>query len=201
MDIVSWENEIRAAFRSQGKEYTPALRELMLRAVDEATKDQDKYRAVEVTNAMQRYFWQKVIEGKTFGDVARVQQKFGRSLEENYRMNSGPFVNLARAYWTYQIELHDDVFVEHIDKWIYQALSALEVKVRTLFFPMPGPAHVPVKMRRAAQEECLRQFAPELDIQEFLDENPILKAESKSGCMGVVVVALVIAAALTYFYY
>lgn len=177
MDIASWENEISAAFRSQGKEYTPELRELMFSVLDAATKEQDKIRAVEVTNAMQRYFWKKVVEGKTFGNVARIEQRLGKSVEDNYGLSSGPFIDLARAYWTYQIEVND-LFPEYSDKWISQALMAVEIKVRELFFPTPGPVRILAKMRRAAQNECLQYFAPELDIKQFLDENPIVREDT-----------------------
>lgn len=200
MDVENWEKEIRAAFRRQGKEYTQELRQLMFSTINTATKDQDKLRAVEVTNAMQRHFWRKVVKGETFGDVGRIRQVFGQSTEENYGLSAGPFIDLARAYWTYQIEARD-LFPEYSDKWISQALWAVEVKVRELFFPTPGPVRVPAKMRRAAQEAYLKEFAPEVDIQRFLEENPILKANSKSGCLGAVTIIALFASGLTIYFY
>ena len=192
MNIKDWEREISAAFQNQGKEYTDELQQLLFSTPDPATKDEVKFRVVEVTNAMQRYFWGKAIAGETFGDIERITEKFGKSLEVNYGLSSGPFLNVARTYWTYQIEV-GDLFPEHSDKWISHALKAVEIKVRELFFPTPGPVTIPAKIRRKAQKEFLEEFAPEIDIEQFINENPILKSDSNSGCLGVAAVFVVIA--------
>ena len=192
MNIEDWEREISTAFQNQGKEYTGELQQLMFSTPDPATKDEVKFRVVEVTNAMQRYFWGKAIVGETFGDIERITEKLGKSLEVNYGLSSGPFLNVARTYWTYQIEV-GDLFPEHSDKWISHALKAVEIKVRELFFPTPGPVTIPAKIRREAQKEFLEEFAPEMDIEQFLNENPILKSDSNSGCLGVVAAFVVIA--------
>lgn len=185
MNVQDWEREITAAFDGQGKAYTAELRELMLSSPDPATKDDVKFTVVEVTNVMQRYFWKKAVAGETFGNVERITKEFGKSLEENYGLSSGPFLDVARTYWTYQIEVRD-LFPEYRDKWISQALKAVEIKVRELFFPTPGPITIPAKTRSAAQREFLEDFAPTIDIERFLTENPILRAESNSGCLGVI---------------
>jgi len=195
MNIEDWEREISTAFHSQGKEYTAELRRLMFSTPDTATKDEVKFTVVEVTNVMQRYFWKKAVAGKVFGNVERIREKFGKSLEENYGLSSGPFLNVARTYWTYQIEV-GDLFPEHSNKWISHALQAVEINVRELFFPTPGPMTIPTKIRRTAQKEFLEEFVPEINIERFLNENPILRSDSKSGCLGVVVVFSVVAVGL-----
>lgn len=185
MNIQDWEREITAAFSGQGKEYTAELQQLMHSSPDPATESEAKGRVVEVVNAMQRHFWKKAAAGQTFGNVDRIREKFGKSLEENYGLSSGPFLDVARAYWTYQAEV-GDIYPEYRRKWIGEALTAVEINVRTLFFPTAGPMTVPEKTRRAAQKELLEDFAPEMDIERFLSESPILRADSNSGCMGMV---------------
>lgn len=192
MNVEDWEREISAAFQSQGKQYTAELRQLMFSTPDPATKDEMMFRVIEVTNAMQRFFWKKAVVGETFGNVERISERFGKPLEENYGLSVGPFLNVARTYWTYQIEV-GDLFPEYSDKWISQALKAVEINVRELFFPTPGPVTIPAKIRRKAQKEFLGEFAPEMNIERFLNENPILKADSSSGCLGVAAAFVVIA--------
>ena len=180
MNLREWEAEIEKAFKSQGAEYTPELREMMHSPTRLETKAQDTQVAVHVTNAMGRYFWRKVIDGATFGDVARVKEKFGKTLEENYGLSSGPFLDLAHTYWTYKTEVQD-LFPEYHNKWISQALQAVEINIAQLFFPTPGPIAIPAKQRRQAQREYLKEFAPAFDIERFLAENPILQADKRSG--------------------
>lgn len=200
MNVKDWEREISEAFRSQRKEYTAELRQLMFNTPDPATRDEVMFKAVEVTNAMQRYFWKKAVAGETFGNVERVREEFGKSLEENYGLSSGPFLNVARTYWTYQIEV-GDLFPEYYDKWIGEALKAVEFNVREMFFPTPGSRTIPVKIRRAAQKKFLQEFAPQMKIERFLEENPILKADSRSGCLGVVVVFGIVTVGLATYSY
>ena len=143
---------------------------------------------------MGRYFWRNVIDGATFGDVARVKEKFGKTLEENYGLSSGPFLDLAHTYWTYKIEVQDLV-PEYHDKWISQALQAVEINIAEVFFPTPGPIVIPAKQRRQAQREYLKEFAPTFDIERFLAESPILQVDKRGGCLGSVAMMAVIAVA------
>lgn len=195
MNLREWEAEIEKAFKSQGAEYTPELREMMHSPTRLETKAQDMQVVVHVTNAMGRYFWGKVIDGATFGDVARVKETFGKTLEENYGLSSGPFLDLAHTYWTYQIEVQD-LFPEYHDKWIGQALKAVEINIRQVFFPTPSPImSILAKQRRQVQREYLKKFAPTFDIERFLAENPMLQADKRSGCLGSVAMMAVIAVA------
>jgi len=198
MNIHDWEREISEALHSQGKNYTPELQRLMISSPDPATKDDIKFTVVEVTNAMQRYFWKKAVVGEMFGSIERISNKFGDTLEENYSLSSGPFLNLARTYWTYQIEL-SDLFPEHSDKWLSHALKAVEINVRELFFPTPGEVTVSIKMRRKVQKEFLQEFVPEMNIENFLNENPILKEDTSPGRIGMIFAfVIIVAGAVAY---
>lgn len=95
MDLSEWEVEIEAAFKSQGDEYTPGLRGMIHGSAPLETNERDMQVSLLVLDTMQYYFWQKVVEGTTFGDVDRVKKKFGKTLEENYGLSSGPFLDLA----------------------------------------------------------------------------------------------------------
>lgn len=190
MKIGEWEQEVSRAFTSEGKSYTAEMRKIMKSEVD--NNSQDGRIAAEVMLIMQRWFWRKVVERQTFGSVNRVAEKFGRSLEENYGMPSGPFMDLARTYWTYRIEMRD-LFPDHHNKWLSQALLTVERDTAALFFPTPGPITFPVNQRREAQRECLEKFAPTFDIDTFLAQSPVLRAGKNRGCLGLVAVIAIIA--------
>lgn len=57
-------------------------------------------------------------------------------------------------------------------------LRQVEINIASLFFPTPGSASIPVKKRLQDQRQFLKEVAPNIDIERFLSENPILKWES-----------------------
>src|SRR5207245_1605199 len=119
-----------------------------------------------------RYFFKMGAQGITFGDVRKIKEMFDDSLEENYGLSSGPFLNLARTYWTFKIEL-DDLTAENRDFPLTTILRSLEHNVASVFFPTPGPLRMPVSARAAMQKQMLQAYAPEVDIDRFIAENPI----------------------------
>ena len=173
MDIESWEQEVEAALVAQGLDYEPKYRGVMLSETDPTTNEKNKPWAADVTIAMEREFWKRVVEQKTFGDLGRIKQEFDKSLEQNYGLSSGPFMDLARAFWTYKIEV-DDLSDQHYKKWITKALLAVEINIAGIFFPTPGPAKIYKWIRRSMQKKYLKEFAPQLDIRRLIKENPYL---------------------------
>ncbi len=52
---------------------------------------------------------------------------------------------------------------------------------------------MPLTLRREKQREMLRKYAPSVNVEHFLAENPILAAEAaRKGCLGVVLFALAV---------
>ena len=141
----------------------------------------------------------KAVKGDTFGSLSRVKEKFGASLEVNYDLNEGPFINLAKTYWTYKIELLDltNSFKGRFAFFLVDLL-VVENAIASVFFPITGPAYIPVAQRRQEQIRILKEYAPDMDIDRFIAESPILKADefreeyqaSNSGCFGVVLTIL-----------
>jgi hypothetical protein len=188
MDLDGARKLIEDAFERQNKAFNLELKELAFKPIDRNTWHADKHKIVEITNAVQRKFWRAVEEGDVFGDEKKITEKYGKSLEENYGLRGGPFMQLARAYWTFKTEV-DELGDSYPNYGFTTALQGVEIKVRQLFFPMPGPVRAPELMRRNAQIEHLREFAPSIDINRFIIENPILAADKKSGCFGAILIA------------
>jgi len=127
----------------------------------------------ETIQVLTHYFFRKAIHGETFGPIARIKERFSPSLEENYELTSGPFINIARTYWTYNIEVHD-LFPQHYDLTLAQILLKVERDLGSLFFPTPGKVVIWVRQRSQLQRQLLKQYAPQIDIDAFLKNNPIL---------------------------
>jgi len=176
------------------KEFSSRRKELLLKklpvedlAKEEATKGAFRMGVVsalsywaefqddveEIMEAMTRYFFRKAVCGETFGPTGRIEETFGRPVERNYQLSSGPFISLAKTYWTYKVEVHD-LFPEHHDLVLSQVLTKVEGDIASVFFPTPGPVMIWVRQRRQQQRQLLEQYAPEIDIDTFVENNPIL---------------------------
>jgi hypothetical protein len=169
MDIEAWEHEFEQAFNLCDLDCRPTYSAISLRKLE-----QDKNLAVDMKIAMERYFWKRVCDRKPFGVTHRVTEQFGKSIEENYGMKSGPFMDLAVCYWTFKIEMQD-VLPASFETWLAQALIGVEHQIRVLFFPTPGPLSMPRRFRKAAQRDYLQQAAPGFDIERCLKDNPMLR--------------------------
>jgi hypothetical protein len=169
MNVQQWEREFEQAFQLCDLDYHP-----MYSSIAHDKREEDKSKAVDMHIAMERYFWHRVCARQPFGDVGRVAEKFGSSVEENYGVKSGPFVDLAACYFTFQIEMHDILPSAH-NTWLAQALMAVEHQIRILFFPTPGPLAMPKRVRKAAQRDYLRQNAPQFSVERYIKDNPMLR--------------------------
>jgi len=128
----------------------------------------------ETKKIITRYFFKKAINEETFGPISRIiKEWFRNSIEENYSLPSGPFINIAKTYWTHKIEVHN-LFLEHYDLILSQVLLEVEGNIASVFFPTPGPGVFWVGQRKEMQRKLLKQYAPKIDIDAFLENNPIL---------------------------
>lgn len=186
MNIDEWIGEVKKACKAFGKILTAPEKEMLLRDIIEKPStfdDTDRLVTESMAAEMQReliceigelfthYVFRKASNSKTFGDVHRVEERFGTSIEKTYSLNSGPYLNLAKAYWTFKIELRDLLIQEptHREKVIVQILNTVEQEIGWSFFPLSGPLTVPTAIRKREQKEFLEKYAPDTDIEGIID--------------------------------
>ena len=194
MIINAWCKEVNKAFLlSKRKLSEKEEKSLLTDAIEEASDEERRFseRVGSVPSSIKpglkkfydeahetliAYFFKKASRGESFGRIERIKERFGKTLEENYLISSGPFLDLAKTYWTFKTEVQD-LFPENYKKLISQVLLKVEFDVAKYFFPTPGPASMPVEIRVEAQKELLKEYMPEVDIGLFLKNNPILVRE------------------------
>jgi len=195
MNIDEWMRCVSKAYEVTGKKFSAGIKSALLKKLptesiyrDCSTKgaiEQGVIAAVPPQFEMQteaaqteevmrrRLFW-KATCGETFGLISRVEQKFGRStIGRHYQLKSGPFLDLAKAFWTYKIEM-GDLFPGHYDLVLAQVLARVEGAIGSVFFPMPGPVVMWVRQRRQQQRQMLEVYAPNIDVKSLLENNPLL---------------------------
>lgn len=194
MNIEQWGHIVADAYKLTGVEYSPAIKSLLFANTSEiptntlSTEQKELLRnTIEV---MSKLFFIKATKGETFGPISRIKEKYGATLEENYSLVDGPFFNMAKTYWTYQCEVLDLLGAQR-SCYLAEVLFGVEFNVRCVFFPTPGPNKIDVKTREEKQREVLKEYAPEIDIERFVTESPILRAESRrSGCLSVLIILI-----------
>ena len=105
MNLHNWLEVVRNAYTADGEELELSFERFLLSEIDPTTWEEKRVQPIKVCQIMTRYFWKKAVQGDPFGDVSRVSERFGKTVEEHYGLNSGPFINLARTYWTYSNRL------------------------------------------------------------------------------------------------
>jgi hypothetical protein len=173
MNIDQWVLQILRAYQLLGFPFSAKKKSSLLAELSDESTETQKDIIAEALDVMTHYFFKKAASGETFGPLSRIKEEFGQSLEENYGLSSGPFINMAKTYWTYKLEVRD-LFPEHNNIALAQMLLSLETNIAGLFFPTPGPMTISVNKRREAQRQVLQEYAPEIDIDIFLGNNPIL---------------------------
>lgn len=192
MNAEKWVLEVSKAYQSVGLAFPPDKKTSLLAELPERSTETQKEMVAEALDVMTRYFFKKASNGETFGPLSRIKEQFGRSLEENYGLSSGPFINMAKTYWTYKLEI-GDLFPEYHSIILSQMLLQLETNIASLFFPTPGPATIPLSQRKEGQQRVLQEYAPTIDAKRFLSENPILQASTgRGGCLGTLIVLMLI---------
>jgi hypothetical protein len=186
MNANQWVTQFSIAFAAKGATLSDSSRRFLLSPLPERRTHAQIETIAKAKTMMTALLFQRANGGSVFGELARVQHQFGRTLEENYGLTSGPFLAFARAFWTFKIEVND-LLPDHLDLLLTQVLMAVEEEVAGVFFPTPGPFLIPAEKRREAQRLFLAEYAPDFDVDRFLDESPILQPElrrQKTGCLG-----------------
>ena len=145
-------------------------------------------------------FFVVATEGHTFAPLSLVKQKFGRTLEVNYPEAGPAFLAFARSYWTLKLVTdHADYSPSSLTG--HQLLALLEQNVASVFFPTPGPIKIDPDQRETTQRELISRFAPGIEIEDFIERNPILlrdRGDSGRSCASGVLLLLGRSVALAY---
>lgn len=186
MNANQWAAQFSIAFEAKGAALSRSAMDFLLSPLPEQCTPAQMETVAKSKAMMTALLFRRARTGSVFGELARVQQKFGQTLEENYGSTSGPFLAFARTYWTFKIEVND-LLPHELPLSLTQVLMAVEEEVASVFFPTPGPFVIPADKRREAQRIFFSQYAPDWDVDRFLDENPILQSDyrrQKAGCFG-----------------
>jgi len=161
-----------------------------------------KERNNEIRDAMFEGFFLSASNGELFIPEEEIKSSLGKSIEQNYPEASESFLKFAKTYWSLRVLISklnrdDDGYISFIGGRI---LGVLEGDIGPVFFPFPGPQKIPPWEREAFQRELLKEFAPNIDVEDFIQGNPILirdrkamKGNSdKSGCLIFLIISVFI---------
>ncbi|MCB0354811.1 MAG: hypothetical protein KDD64_14850 [Bdellovibrionales bacterium] len=174
------------------------LREIMLSQVqDQVTANQDRVLPV-IKEGLMRSLFRHAAQGKTFGPESRIKEVFGKNVQDNYGIANGPFINVAKAYWSFRAEVQD-VPNEAPGSLLLGVLAYVEQTFASVFFPTPGPVSLPTSLRRQTQKELIQKYAPEMDVESYLEQNPMLKESESMKSLGRFVGKVVSSSFLVWF--
>ena len=200
MNYKEWELQFAEAYGIAGNHFLAAEKKFLSGYLPESPSEEETKKIATAQLAMVSLFFHKIQKGGKFGEIGRIEEIFGRSLEENYGLESGLFMDFARAYWTFRLE-KNDLYPDHKDTVLAKIVSSIDFDISSIFFPTPGPVSMPVNLRRKAQIRWLKTYAKEFDTDRFVEESPYLNDRSTArngGCFAIVVI-VVISFAAGYF--
>jgi hypothetical protein len=148
--------------------------------------NQHQEHILSIVQAFTRLLFKKALNGETFCDPSKIRQEFGKTLEQQYKVTSGPFLNFAYTYWTFRFQLDEDHYrqpKEHVPLF-FPILRTVEMNISGSFFPSAG------KVSAENQKQILNEYAPEINIERFLSDNPLIS--KGSGCLGSVAFLLIL---------
>ena len=184
MNSDQWINQITGIYQDFGAILSPEKIDLLLSKVSSNVTDAQKGIVAEFLSVINRDFFKRATVGETYGALDRVNEQMGISLGDNYGLQSGPFINMAKTYWTFKFEVQD-LFPESHELVLNLLLLEIETNIAAVFFPTPGPMSISVEKRRDEQRRILKESAPEINAEQFLSESPILSTPKRGGCFGI----------------
>jgi hypothetical protein len=175
---LPFRNDIRVD-RWEKREFSPKEREFLLSEYSEEFKNLHQQAIKGIVQIMTRYLFKKAAQGYTFCMLEKIESTFGKTLEQNFGVSTGYFYNLAKTYWTFKVQLDEEPF-QYVQKkstpLFFMILRTAEVNIASGFFPTGS------YVSEANQRQILKEFAPEINIEKFISENPMLKT-GKGGCL------------------
>jgi len=197
MTINDWLKHIEEAYKFpfredirvenwKKKEFTEDEKEFLFTQYSKEYTNLHKEHILEIIEMFTRYFFKIAFEGYTFCSLDKVNSKFGISLEKKYGVSSGPFYNLAKTYWTFRIQLDEDQY-KHRESMplFFPLLRTVETNIAGEFFPTAG------FVDKSQQRKILKEFAPNINIDSFIAENPMFKSK-KGGCLGTLLIIIIV---------
>ena len=158
-----------------------------------------KERSSEIRDAMFAGFFISASNGELFVPEHEISNMFGKSIKQNYPEASEAFLGFAKTYWSLRVLVSklnrdEDGYISFIGGRI---LGVLEGDIGPVFFPFPGEKKIPPSQREEFQREILKEFAPGINLEEFIKGNPILIRDrktmrGKSGCLLFSIISILI---------
>ena len=184
---LPFRNDIRMD-KWEKRDFTSQEREFLLSEYSEDFKILHQQVITDIVQILTRYLFKKASEGYIFCPLEKIESIFGKTLEQNFGVAVGYFYNLAKTYWTFKVQLDEETFQYVQGKntpLFFMILRIVEVNIASGFFPTCS------SVNEANQRQILKEFAPEINIEKFIIENPMLK-NGQSGCMSVLLIIPVI---------
>jgi len=160
-------------------EFNEKEKSFLLSKYSKEYANQHQEHILKIVQVFTRLFFKKALKGETFCDPIKIRKEFGKTLEQHYKVSSGPFLNFAYTYWTFRFQLDEDHYrqpKEHVPLF-FPILRTVEMNIAGSFFPSGG------QVSAENQRQILNEYAPEINIERFLSDNPLISR--KSGCLGV----------------
>jgi hypothetical protein len=195
MTNEEWLNLIEEAYRCPFREdirvdkwdklkFDEKEKSFLLSKYSKEYANQHQEHILRIVQVFTRFLFNKALNGETFCDSSKIRQEFGKTLEQHYKVTSGPFLNFAYTYWTFRFQLDEDHYrqpKEHVPLF-FPILRTVEMNISGSFFPSGG------QVNAENQKQILQEYAPEINIERFLSDNPLLS--KKGGCLGSVIFLL-----------
>jgi len=172
MNMLEWREVLKEAYIVSNKEFTDEMAKIVMLEINQSEMDKLENFMDDACDSIMILFFKKAVTGNTFGSLDKIEKRFRSTLEENYRLKTGVFINLARTYWTYALEIQDLEFY-YRNTCLYNILSRVEIIIAATFFPSPGPVKVPDEERKYHQREILRVYGKDINQEELILTNPI----------------------------
>jgi len=109
--------------------------------------------------------------GTVFCALDRIEQFYGRTLEDAYPGVSLTFMKLARTYWTLKIVIIDNLPAVSPCSSL---LATIDMNFAGVFFPTPGPFGPPASERVRAMRVLIEQSGADFDVEDYLRGNPYI---------------------------
>ena len=147
-----------------------------LKMFKEEPSKSEKYitRIGEIYENILKGFFHCAAKGLTFIPKEIIIERYGKSVEQNYPEASNEFLKFAKTYWTLKILVDNLIKSGETDCLGVHFLGKLEQVISPLFFPFPGPTTIPTETREKHQRELLKASGANIDIEKFIEGNPIL---------------------------
>jgi len=131
----------------------------------------------EIFNSALKGFFYLGADGYAFSDIKSVFNFFNMTLDEMYPEATSPFIKFATSYWTLQflVRPHNTKLEQWPRRTVsWELLSSLEINIAGLFFPTPGRHKINPNLREMDQRKVIEASGAPIDIEEFIENNPIL---------------------------